>query len=194
MNYVRWDILKILVIPFTIGIYIGFRCLGMFSELIIKKIVGAILLIISLIYFGKQYFATNSKKSDEKSTTIVKSSPNLLLAIFVGVISGLFTMLANVAGPIVVLFLMKCDLQKLELNGKRAWLFLYVNCLKIPIQLYLNNLKLDKEMLSTIIPCCLLAIAVTIATEKFLMKHIQQSLFERISYLLVMLGAIRLII
>ena len=167
----------------------------MFSEHIIKKIVGAILFIISLIYFFRQYVLSSSKKSDEnKSITSAIIEPNIYLAVFVGVVSGLFTMLANVAGPIVVLFFMKCGLQKLELNGTRAWLFLYVNCLKIPIQLYLNNLKLDNDMMYTIVPCCLISIAVTIGTEKFLMKHIKQYLFERISYLLVLLGAIRLIV
>jgi len=98
----------------------------------------------------------------------------------VGCISGLLTVVANVAGPVVAVYLMHLQLPKRQLNGTRAWLFLISNACKIPGQLLLGNLRLSD--FSLVAPLCIAAALSTYATELFIFPRIEQRLFERLSW------------
>lgn len=117
------------------------------------------------------------------SPTVVRS--------LVGFIAGLLTVIANVAGAIVAVYLMKLQLPKRQMNGTRAWLFFISNFCKIPGQILLGNLKLSDA--STVIPLCIAAAVSTYGTELFVFPRIDQKLFERLSWSIVFLGAAKLI-
>ena len=104
--------------------------------------------------------------------TIVRAS--------VGIVAGVLTVIANVAGPVVAVYLMGLQLPKRQLNGTRAWLFLISNACKVPGQLLLGNLRLSDW--SLVVPLCIAAALSTYATELFLFPRIEQRLFERLSW------------
>lgn len=117
------------------------------------------------------------------SPTVVRS--------LVGFTAGLLTVIANVAGAVVAVYLMKMQLPKRQMNGTRAWLFFISNFCKIPGQILLGNLKISDA--STVVPLCIAAAVSTYGTELFVFPRIDQKLFERLSWSIVFLGAAKLI-
>jgi len=49
-----------------------------------------------------------------------------------GLLAGVTTMMANAAGPVLVLYMLAVGLPKMEFIGTGAWFFLIVNLLKVP--------------------------------------------------------------
>ena len=109
----------------------------------------------------------------------VLCGPSLVRAA-VGCLAGLLTVVANVAGPVVAVYLIALQLPKRQLNGTRAWLFLISNACKLPGQLLLGNLRLSD--FSLVVPLCIAAALSTYATELFIFPRIEQRLFERLSW------------
>ncbi len=53
-------------------------------------------------------------------------------AALMGFLAGVTTMIANAAGPVLVLYMLAVGLPKMEFIGTGAWFFLIVNLLKVP--------------------------------------------------------------
>lgn len=70
-----------------------------------------------------------------------------------GLLAGFTTMVGNVAGPIVAVYMLSMRLPKNEFIGTTAWFFLLVNVLKLPFHLFVwdtisaASLALDALML-----------------------------------------------
>jgi len=100
-----------------------------------------------------------------------------------GLAAGITTMLANAAGPITALYLLAVALPKFELVGTSAWLFLVVNCFKVPFSaangvIHAETLLLNAA-LSPAIVCGLFA-------GRWLVARIPQRLFD--TFLLIFAG------
>jgi uncharacterized membrane protein YfcA len=72
-----------------------------------------------------------------------------------GFVAGVTTMMANAAGPVMVIYLLAMRLPKLAFVGTSAWFFFAVNWLKVPSARDLNlitleSIKLDLLMLPLI--------------------------------------------
>jgi uncharacterized membrane protein YfcA len=91
-------------------------------------------------------FVSESKEKDKIQTLLQYSFSSVI----VGICVGFFTMVANLAGPLLVVYLLKCNLTKEVINGTRAWMFLILNVAKLPLQVYLGNLEARNFM--TLIP------------------------------------------
>jgi hypothetical protein len=109
-----------------------------------------------------------------------------------GFVSGVFTVLANTAGPIITVYLLTLSLPKEEFNGTRASIFALINCFKIPVQGYLGNIKVNDFWM--IIPLMFTALVSTFFAEAWLLPSIKQDTFKKISWLLVIIGAIKLLL
>ena len=136
--------------------------------------------------------AQESISHSEEDYTNDTPMPTYTWAIFYGFFTGLLTVVANVAGPLVAVYLIVMKLPKRKINGTRAWLFLLANAIKIPCQILMGNLNSPDILL--VLPVALIAGVTALATETFIFPYIRQALFERASWLLVALGAIKLIL
>lgn len=61
---------------------------------------------------------------------------NHLFASFMGVTGGFATMIGNSAGPVFNLYFLAMRLPKREFIGTGAWLYLIMNCGKLPLQMF----------------------------------------------------------
>jgi hypothetical protein len=112
---------------------------------------------------------------------------SFVLRALVGFTAGVLTVVANVAGSVVAVYLMRLQLPKRQMNGTRAWLFFLSNALcKIPGQLAMGNLELAD--VATVAPLCAIAALSTYATELYIFPLLNQALFEKLSYGLLLLG------
>ena len=63
---------------------------------------------------------------------------------FFGLLGGFVTMIGNVAGSVMSVYLLSMRKDKLEFIGTNAWFFLVVNLLKLPLQMFVwQNISWD---------------------------------------------------
>jgi len=115
---------------------------------------------------------------------------SLWFAASMGFLAGFATMTANVAGPVMFLYLLAIDLPKLMFLGTSAWFFLLVNAFKMPLSASLglitpSSLLLDAILLLPMLPGVLLG--------PIVLRHINQRAFENMVLVLTLAGVVRLL-
>ena len=104
--------------------------------------------------------------------------------------SGVTTMLANAAGPVMSLYFLAIALPKYELVGTGAWFFLIVNVSKVPFSAQLGLIHGGTLLFGAV---CLPAIALGIFAGRRLIKIIPQQVFEALLLGFALLASLRLI-
>jgi len=177
----KWPHVFRLLPPAIAGIIVGYFGLKVVSDRQLKPIIG----VIVLIMLGLNYWRTKGK---DQNTTI--SSP-LWLAVWLGFMAGITTMMANAAGPVMIIYLLAMRLPKTEFVGTAAWFFFVVNWLKVPFSANLDlitaaSVKLDLMMLPFIAAGAFMGI--------FFLKRIPQKAFAAVVQILAVAAAIKLIL
>lgn len=192
----RYDIIFSLLPPMVIGVLVGLQLNNLLNDSTIRKFVGGALLFMSIIRYCtamSKYLKPSSTSAGNILPLFSSSNENTSAGMnIIGFICGVFTVLANVAGPVLTVWLLVLGLLKRELNGTRACVFALMNMIKIPAQIYLGNIVLSD--IWDLVPLIGVAVLSTILTEKFLLGLIQQHLFEHLSWVLVTVGALKLVI
>jgi uncharacterized membrane protein YfcA len=99
-------------------------------------------------------------------------------------------MMANAAGPIMIIYLLAMRLPKIEFVGTSAWFFFVINWLKVPFSANLNlmtaaTVKLNLMMLPFI--------AIGAVVGIFFLKRIPQKAFNAVVQILAAAAAIKLL-
>ena len=105
------------------GIVIGYFALGRVNDSQMRHLIGAILL--GLVVF--QYIRSRRSTPDGEALPV-----RPWLAPLAGITAGFTTMVANAAGPVMVLYLLAMRLPKIVFVGTAAWYFLILNIFKLP--------------------------------------------------------------
>ena len=179
-KYASWrEILPLL--PFTVlGLIIGYFVLGAIDDLIAKRVIGLIILLmvsIQLLRKWRENFLTNLPDS---RAFLVGCSLTI----------GVSTMMANAAGPVYAVYALVRKLSKEDFLGIGARFFLVVNLSKVPLLSNLNlinadSLKLDAMLLPGIIGGIFLG--------KFLIERVPQKVFDWLLYIFSIIGGLRLL-
>jgi uncharacterized membrane protein YfcA len=110
----------------AIGIALGFFLLKVLSDAAFKPILGAMILAIAALDILRR--ATGSTFRAE----------GFILSASIGVLAGVFTMLANAAGPVMTIYLLSMGLGKEEFIGTGAWFYFIINLVKLPLSVALG--------------------------------------------------------
>ena len=161
------------------GVGLGFYAMGHVNDRQVARLIGGILLVMVALHVGRQRQANGTNLPH-----------TWWFAGITGVLAGFTTMVANAAGPVMVMFLLAAGLPKLEFLGTMAWFFLVVNCFKVPFSAGLGlinvaSLRLDAWLLIAMVPGALLG--------PVIVKHIHQRAFEWLALVLTVIAAIRLL-
>ncbi len=176
----RWShVIRLLPAAF-VGIVAGFFGLRYIDDQQLKPIIGAIVLVM----LGVNYWRTRANGEDAPIPA------QWWFAVSLGFIAGVTTMMANAAGPVMVIYLLAMRLPKMEFVGTSAWFFFVVNWLKVPLSAKLAlmtvaSIKLNLMMLPFI--------AVGAALGIFFLKRIPQKAFSTIVQVLTVAAAIKLL-
>lgn len=164
---IPWIILGILA-----GVYIG----NAMNEAVFKKIMAVIIVITVLLMGWIEY-----RKSE-------KVPSGRLFASVMGLITGITTMLGNLAGPFSTIYFLALRVSKNDFIGTAAWLFLVINVFKLPFQAFfwknitVSTLTLDLMLL----PALFLGFFVGIR----LVSVIRDSNYRKVILALTLLGAL----
>jgi uncharacterized protein len=181
-HHAKWNHL-IKLLPWTLlGILIGFFVMGKISNEQVSKSIGVILIVMIFIHVVRQKFFAGSGDH-------IPHHP--LFSFTIGILGGFTTMIANAAGPLMVLYMIAMRLPKLELLGTGAWYFFTINTLKVPFSCWLNLITWDSLKFDLLMIPMVLAGAFT---GKAVVKHINQKFFEWILLLLTFVAGLRLLL
>ena len=95
-----------------------------------------------------------------------------------GVLAGFTTLVANAAGPLMIIYLLSMRLPKLEYMGTGAYFFLLINLFKVP---FMVNLGLIDARSFTGNLVLLPAVIVGALAGRVILRRIDQKLFENLA-------------
>jgi uncharacterized membrane protein YfcA len=108
-----------------------------------------------------------------------------------GLLAGFTTMVANAAGPLMVVYLLAMRLPKLVFVGTAAWFFLVLNLFKVPFSYGLG--QINAETLAISLRLAPFAIIGALLGRR-LIRGIDQRTFELIALVLSVLAGLRLLL
>jgi uncharacterized protein len=108
----------------------------------------------------------------------------------IGMLAGFTTLVANAAGPLMVIYLLAMRLPKMEYVGTGAVFFLLMNLFKVPFMLNLGLINIGSFSLNLLLAPAVFAGA--FLGRKILGK-INQQLFENLALSLSAVAGIRLL-
>jgi hypothetical protein len=162
-----------------VGVVAGFFALDRITA--INGVIGGILLGMVGLHIWRQ------RQSEQALNAIPHT---WWFAALTGVMAGFTTMVANAAGPIMIVYLLAMRLPKLVFMGTAAWYFFVLNVFKVPFSYSLGLIN----MASLHISAALIPFAVIGAVSgRVLIRYIDQSLFELLAIGLTLLAGLRLL-
>jgi uncharacterized protein len=184
------------ILPWAVvGIVLGWLILGRIDSLTTQRLIGAILTLIVFVqvvrkWQGRQALATGTVQNSADNTAIERGLPRSILAPLAGISAGITTMIANAAGPIMVLYLLAMGLPKMVFMGTSAWYFFLLNLIKIPFSASLGLINLDSLRQSFFLAPFAMAGAVT---GRLIIRFIDQRIFEWLALVLALVAGVRLL-
>lgn len=166
------------------GIVFGFLVMGRIDSATTQRLIGAILVIIVFVHFWRRM------RTQAMVELEAESKPHPVLAGVTGVSAGFTTMVANAAGPIMIMYLLAMRLPKYIFMGTAAWYFFVLNLFKVPFSYGLGLINAES------LPISLLLAPVAVAgafTGRVLIRHINQQVFELLALALTLIAGIRLL-
>ncbi len=181
-KHAEWSHLWKLFPWVMLGIVLGCFALDRFDNATAQRTIGGILIVMIALQFWRR---------QQPGDLAVRLPHTAWFIALTGITAGFATMMANAAGPLMVLYLLAIGLPKLALVGTGAWFFLLVNLFKVPFSLHLglittNSLRMDLILLIPMLPGALLG--------PVILKRLNQSVFETMALVFTVLAAIRLLL
>lgn len=152
---------------------------------------------------SKERMAANNEDEGEESKTSALSvalqkvsRPLMALGSFhalVGFLAGYLTVVANVGGLLIIVFLMAMNLPSRAFNGTRSALLMICNGCKMPGQMLLGAIQMTVADLVLIVPLVLASVICAFATEKYIVTpKLNQTAFEHVVWVLLAFAAVKL--
>jgi uncharacterized membrane protein YfcA len=180
-HHAAWKYLVRLA-PWTIsGVVLGTLALGRLDNVQIRPLIGIIVLGILVLNQWRLRHAG-----------LQEALPHSLwFAAAIGILAGFTTMVANAAGPIMVMYLLAMRLPKAVFLGTSAWYFLIFNVFKVPFSAGLGlitgeSLKFNALLLPFILVGGWLGIRFA--------RRIPEKVFVWLVQILAAVGAIKLLL
>lgn len=146
------------------------------------KTLMAVLVIISLIVLIFQEFGKGTFELPR----------NRFVSSIAGALSGLSSMIGNVAGPIFNVYILTRKLKKEEMISSIAWFFVFLNLIKLPFHIFVwHTFSVNTILIGTImIPVIFIGSQLGIK----LIQLINEETYRKLMILVTTLGAINLIL
>ncbi len=121
------------LLPWTwLGVVLGYLFLGRISNEALEIFIGLLVLALMALSWLRDRRVTEDSIPD-----------HWLFAAFMGTLAGLTSMMANAAGPVMVIYLIAMRMEKESFIGTRAWFFWILNLSKLPFSSSLDLITLQ---------------------------------------------------
>ncbi len=186
-RHAEWHHL-IKLIPFAmIGVFVGYKLMKYVDDVSLKPIIGVIVMSMLILQTGYEWHRKRKKTPD---TQPENPHANIALAVVFGLIAGATSVMANAAGPVMLLYLLAMKLPKNEFVGTGAWYFFIMNWVKVPFLVSLGLITTESLKINLVSAP---AIAIGAVAGIFLLKRIPQKLFQILARVMAALSSLKLL-
>ncbi|SFS33924.1 sulfite exporter TauE/SafE family protein [Lutibacter maritimus] len=179
-RHTQWHYLKKLLPTMFLGVLIGVWVGNDISEVLFKQIMAVFILITVAIMIWME---------KKKVTDIPK---HWTFASGMGLLSGITSMIGNLAGSFADIYFLAMRLPKNEFIGTAAWLFFIINVFKLPFHIFVwKTLNLETFNLNLLMIPGIIAgfyIGVTV------LKKINNQLYRKLIFIATVIGALLILI
>ncbi len=166
----------------ALGVFLGYLALGRIDNDQVEKLIGLLLIVLVVLQLWR-------RRSAAQEGERLPHYPWFAAA--VGISAGFTTMVANAAGPIMILYFLAMRLPKIEFIGTAAWYFFILNLFKVPFSYQLgliNTASLPVDL--RIAPFAVLGAL----AGRQVIRRLNQDVFELLALALTLLAALRLLL
>ena len=181
-RHVRWPYVW-RTLPLTVvGIVLGFLLMKLpLHEGFFRILIGGVILAMVLLQIARMRLPSLDQE-------VPAGGPAAWGA---GLASGVTTMVANAAGPVMAIYLIAMRLPQFEFVGTSAVFFMLVNLIKVPFSLKLGLINPHTLSLNLMLAP---AVAAGVFAGRKALAHIPRRAFEALVLILAAVAAIKLII
>ena len=186
-RHADWRLLTRLMPAALVGIVIGYLLMRQdwVDDRGIRVSIGVLVLVLLALNALRERFLALLPIGQDQS-----GWPSLVIAIVFGVIAGITTMLANAAGPIMLIYLLAMRLPKDAFIGTSAWYFMVLNWCKVPFMMQLGLINSDSLAFNIkLSPAILVGGLLGI----YFSSRLSNSGFNRLIQVLTVLAALKLL-
>ena len=126
-QHTQWRFLWKLFPWTAVGVVIGYFALGQMTDRQAKVLIGVIILSLLVVHFARR-----------RGVVKEEGEHGRWFAPIIGVLAGFTTLIANAAGPLMVIYLLAMRLPKMQFVGTGAVFFLLINLFKVPFMVNLG--------------------------------------------------------
>lgn len=134
-KHVKWNYVRSLIPAAIMGILLAVLVGEWINDATFGTILSLIVLASVVVLLYLERYPIDPKKMERPA-----------VATSAGLLGGFTTMIGNVGGPVMSIYLLSTRLPKLEFLGTGAYFFLIVNLTKLPFHIWVWK-KLDLQML-----------------------------------------------
>ncbi len=194
---VRWDIWRSAFPWAMLGVLFGAVAMRYITDAsMVKQVIGGILLLIVVLQSVLRAKRKNPKAAPESAKESLDVAPKEVVppiyqTALAGILTGIATMIANAAGPVMILYLLPRKLPKVEFIATTAWFFFALNLFKVPFSYGAGMMDAASPITAALL---LPAAVVGGLTGKWLLPRIEQNAFEFSALILTALASLRLLL
>ncbi len=179
-RHTQWGLLKKLLPSMVVGVLIGVWFGNDISEQLFKQIMAVFILATVAV------MVIMERKKNKNIPT------NKLFSNGMGLLSGITSMIGNLAGAFASIYFLAMRLPKNEFIGTAAWLFFIINVFKLPFHIFIWKTVTAETILLNVflIPGVLLGFFVGIQ----LVKLIHNDLYRNFILAVTAIGAITILL
>lgn len=181
-RHAQWQYLWRLFPWTALGVLAGYFAFGRVNDHQAKVLIGTIVCAMVSLHAWRRW---QTRKTSE--ATLEHGG---WFAAAIGILAGFTTLVANAAGPLMVIYLLAMRLPKMEYVGTGAVFFLLLNCFKVPFMIDLGLITGGSLWFNV-----LLAPAVLLGAlfGRWLLPRVNQKLFETLALTLSAAAGIKLL-
>ena len=178
------------LLPWTAaGVVLGYFALGHISDKAARIMIGAIIVFLCVLGYGRRYLRVETPETPETPETA--GTRHWALGAALGVTAGFITLVANAAAPLMAIYLVAMRLPKMQFVGTAAVFFMVLNLFKVPFMVALGLVTAQSfEFNLMLAPAVLLGAFV----GRWLLIRINQRLFENLVLALSAVAGVLLIV
>jgi len=180
-NHARWDYIRRTLPAAAVGVVIGAFLLSRLDNATFRPILGGLILTLTLAQLARMRWLTSTPALPHSRT----------LALSLGLLAGLTTMLANAAGPLAALYFVAVGLPKFEVVGTLAWFFFLINLFKLPFSVGIGVVHPSSLMFDAIL---VPAVVAGLLAGRWLIHRIPQRAFDAMMLIFAAVASLRLIL
>jgi hypothetical protein len=168
------------------GIVAGYLAMEQMNDQQMRRSIGAIVIVMVTLHLWRDH---HRRRAGADANEADPMPHTVWFRAVMGLLAGFTTMVANAAGPIMILYMLAVGLPKFEFLGTGAWFFLLVNVFKVPFSVSQGLVNGDSLAFNLVLAPVVMLSALA---GKRIAQRINQRVFGMAAMALTVIAALRL--